>query len=801
MPSSPSYTLPDTAFPVLALRAGVLFPGTVQTVPVGRRSSVALARSLEAGSLLIVATQRERSDERPGPEDLHPIATLARVRRVVEVSSERLRLQLDGLQRVTIGNVEQLDPFFRARAKLLADEAGDAGTVEALLVGLHDAAQALDPPRRSALGRVLENWSESDSAGIRADRIAGASNIDGDDEVDILQERDVEARLGAVTALLVEMRTRKEVARDLDAELRRELGKGRKEALLRKQMETIKKQLGEADEDDELSELRRKLAGKELPPDAAKAVSRGLKRLESKQAVGPEAGVIRNHLELIAELPWSEMADVDDDIDTVEAKLNADHTGLDEVKKRILEHLAVLKMGGRAKATILCLAGPPGTGKTSLGKSIAEATGRPFVRIALGGVRDEAEIRGHRRTYVGALPGRILHGMKKAGARNPVMLLDEIDKLGSGWQGSPESALLEVLDPEQNDSFTDHYLELPYDLSDVLFLVTANDLSKVSPPLRDRLEIISLSGYTALEKAIIARKHLLPDELDAHAIDEDTLSVSEEAIEAIVDGWTREAGVRQLKRELRRLVRGTALRIARGASDAKAPQVDIGFDDLDDLLGKRRFFPEVTERTSIPGVATGLAWTPVGGDILFVETSRMPGKGALQTTGQLGDVMQESAKAALTYVRSHAAELGIDPGFLDEQDIHIHVPAGGTPKDGPSAGVTIFTALTSLLTGRKVRSDTAMTGEASLRGRVLPVGGVKEKLLAAHRAGLTRVILPSRNERDLVDVPDSIQEAMEFIFAEDMADVLAAALEPESLDDLLDDLDTSEAGCAAPPEV
>jgi ATP-dependent Lon protease len=750
---------------------------------------------------LIVATQRERSDERPGPEDLHPIATLARVRRVVEVSSERLRLQLDGLQRVTIGNVEQLDPFFRARAKLLADEAGDVGTVKALLVGLHDAEQALDPPRRSALGRVLQNWSESDSAGIRADRIAGASNIDGDDEVDILQERDVEARLRAVTALLVEMRTRQEVARDLDAELRRELGKGRKEALLRKQMETIKKQLGEADEDDALSELRRKLAGNELPPAAATAVSRGLKRLESKQAVGPEAGVIRNHLELIAELPWSEMADVDDDIDTVEAKLNADHTGLDEVKKRILEHLAVLKMGGRAKATILCLAGPPGTGKTSLGKSIAEATGRPFVRIALGGVRDEAEIRGHRRTYVGALPGRILHGMKKAGVRNPVVLLDEIDKLGSGWQGSPESALLEVLDPEQNDSFTDHYLELPYDLSDVLFLVTANDLSKVSPPLRDRLEIISLSGYTALEKAIIARKHLLPDELDAHAIDEDTLSVSEEAIEAIVDGWTREAGVRQLKRELRRLVRGTALRIARGASDAKDPRVDIGLDDLDDLLGKRRFFPEVTERTSIPGVATGLAWTPVGGDILFVETSRMPGKGALQTTGQLGDVMQESAKAALTYVRSHAAELGIDPGFLDEQDIHIHVPAGGTPKDGPSAGVTIFTALTSLLTGRKVRSDTAMTGEASLRGRVLPVGGVKEKLLAAHRAGLTRVILPSRNERDLVDVPDSIQEAMEFIFAEDMADVLAAALEPESLDDLLDDLDTSEAGCAAPPEV
>ncbi len=480
-------------------------------------------------------------------------------------------------------------------------------------------------------------------------------------------------------------------------------------------------------------------------------------------------------------------------------KLNADHTGLDEVKKRILEHLAVLKMGGRAKATILCLAGPPGTGKTSLGKSIAEATGRPFVRIALGGVRDEAEIRGHRRTYVGALPGRILHGMKKAGVRNPVMLLDEIDKLGSGWQGSPESALLEVLDPEQNDSFTDHYLELPYDLSEVLFLVTANDLSRVSPPLRDRLEIITLSGYTPDEKAVIARKHLLPDELEAHAIDEDTLTVSDEAIDSIVEGWTREAGVRQLKRELRRLVRGTALRIARSGSEEKDPRLEIGVDDLDDLLGKRRFFPEVQERTSIPGVATGLAWTPVGGDILFVETSRMPGKGSLQTTGKLGDVMQESAKAALTYVRSHAAELGIDPQFLDAQDIHIHVPAGATPKDGPSAGVTMFTALTSLLTGRCVRSDTAMTGEASLRGRVLPVGGIKEKVLAAHRAGLTRVILPSRNERDLVDIPDAVQEAIEFVFAEDMSEVLAAALEPEAIVDLLDDLDPASGTTAQPP--
>jgi ATP-dependent Lon protease len=759
---------------------------------------------LSPGSFLVVATQRDRAEEHPEPKDLLPIATLARVRRVVRVAKDRLRMQLDGLQRVTLGEFEQTEPYFRARSLLLRDEDGDSGTVEALLLTLKEAVEALSPPRRSALGRVLHGWFNPQAPGLLADRVAGSSNLDGDDELELLQESDVESRLRTLISFLVEARTRTEVERDLEQDLRRELGKGRKEALLRRQMEAIKKQLGESGEDDdELSALRRRLAAKDLPEEAAKAVARGLKRLSTNQAVGPEAGVIRNHLELIADLPWNESAEVDDDIDKVEAKLDADHFGLDEVKKRILEHLAVMSLGGRAKATILCLAGPPGTGKTSLGKSIADATGRPFVRISLGGVRDEAEIRGHRRTYVGALPGRILHALTKAKANNPVMLLDEIDKLSQGWQGSPEAALLEVLDPEQNDSFTDHYLELPFDLSEVLFLVTANDLSKVSAPLRDRLEIIHVSGYTSAEKAIIGRRHLLPDELDAHAIGEDTLSVSDDAIQAIISGWTREAGVRQLKREIRRLVRGTALRLARGNPEAKDRHMDIGVDDLDDLLGKRRFFPDVQERTMIPGVATGLAWTPVGGDILFVETSRMPGKGTLLTTGQLGDVMQESAKAALTYVRSHAEELGIDPRFLETQDIHIHVPAGGTPKDGPSAGVTIFTALTSLLTGRRVRSDTAMTGECSLRGRVLPVGGVKEKVLAAHRAGLTRVILPARNERDLVDIPDEIQEAMTFVFAEDMTDVLDAALEPEDgdLEDVLsDDLDVPASVPLLPPQ-
>ncbi|MEL6182542.1 MAG: endopeptidase La, partial [Myxococcota bacterium] len=424
------------------------------------------------------------------------------------------------------------------------------------------------------------------------------------------------------------------------------------------------------------------------------------------------------------------------------------------------------------------LAGPPGVGKTSLGQSIADASGRPFIRIALGGVRDEAEIRGHRRTYIGALPGRIISALRKVQVKNPLILLDEIDKLGQGWMGSPEAALLEVLDPEQNGTFTDHYLELPFDLSEALFICTANNLSSISAPLRDRLEIVELQGYTLDEKTHIARKHLIPQQLKEHGIHEDMLTVSDEALETLITDYTREAGVRQLKREIIRLCRALALKVARNP-DSKVPSMHVeNPDDLKDPLGKARFFNEVAERTSVPGVATGLAWTPVGGDILFIETTRMPGKGRIQITGQLGDVMKESAQAALAYVRSNADVLDINPAFLEQQDLHIHIPAGAVPKDGPSAGVTIFTALTSLLTGRRVRSDTAMTGECTLRGRVLPVGGIKAKVLAAQRAGMTRVILPQRNMRDLDDVPENAREALEFIFAEDMSQVLEAALEP-----------------------
>jgi ATP-dependent Lon protease len=770
MSTSPT-RLPRSPFPLLPLRNGVLFPGTIITLPVGRERSVALVRQLSKGDVLGVATQKDAAVEVPETADLHPIGTVARVADLARLPNGDYRIALEALGRFSVQNVVRSDPFWLAEGEPAVETRGDSDDARLFAVALAEHVSEL-AKGSGALAQVGD--AEADP-GVFADRVAASLGLPADKEIAVLSALDVVDRLRLVAGLVVEARSMSEVKRKIDQDVRRELGKDQREAILREQLRAIKKELGEDRTEDDLSTLRERLDKAGLSPEARTVADRELKRLESLSPQQAEHNVVRTYLEQIAELPWSARAETKEDIDAVAAKLDADHFGLDDVKKRIVEHMAVLKLKGNVHGSILCLAGPPGVGKTSLGQSIADATGRPFVRIALGGVRDEAEIRGHRRTYVGALPGRILNGMKKAKVKNPVLLLDEIDKLGVGWQGSPEAALLEVLDPEQNRNFQDHYLELPFDLSEVLFLCTANDLSTLSPPLRDRLEVLELGGYTPDEKAHIARKHLIPKQLREHAIHEGTLTIGDEALKAIVRDYTREAGVRQLEREIKKLCRALALEVAR-ATDEK-PKLHVTVADLAKYLGKARFFDEVAERTSVPGVATGLAWTPVGGDILFIETSRMRGKGRLEITGQLGDVMKESAKAALSYVKSHADELHVDTSHLEEEDLHIHVPAGGVPKDGPSAGVTMFTALTSLLSGRRVRADTAMTGECTLRGRVLPVGGIKSKVLAAHRAGITRVILPQKNARDLDEVPKEARDAMEFIFANDMSEVIAAALE------------------------
>ena len=769
---------PTKTLPLLPLRDGVLLPGALVTIPVGRESSVALVRAVEPGSLVVVGVQRDAQLVEPGVADLQEIAVLARVHRVARLP-KGYQVVLEGLSRVQIERFARARPYIVADVFDLDEPRGEEIEREQLARALREELTELDGQAAGSLQRLIESLSDVHDESRLADRTAAALGLAIEKEVHVLGTVDVVERLKLVLKLVIEAKAVGEVKSKIDNEVRKEFHKGQREAVLREQLKAIQKELNPGGPTDDLEKLRERIATADLPAEVRTTADRELNRLGG-QASGPEQGVIRNYLEWIADLPWNTRADEKSSLDDVQAKLDADHAGLVDVKKRILEHLAVLQVAGTTKGTVLCLAGPPGVGKTSLGQSIADALGRPFVRVALGGVRDEAEIRGHRRTYVGAMPGRIVNALKKAKAKNPVFVLDEIDKLGRGWAGDPEAALLEVLDPEQNGTFTDHYMELPFDLSEVLFICTVNDLDALSAPLRDRLEVIHVEGYTVDEKLQIARKHLIPKKLAEHGIVTDQLTVTDEALAAIVSGYTREAGVRQLQREITKLCRGVALDIAR-SPDRKTAAVTIDVSALAQRIGRQKVFNDVAERTVLPGVATGLAWTPVGGDILFIETSRMPGKGQLEITGQLGDVMKESARAAMTYVRSHAAELGIDPAFFEDHDIHIHIPAGGVPKDGPSAGVTMFTALASLLTGRRVRSDTAMTGEATLRGRVLPVGGIKSKVLAAHRAGIARIILPKKNARDIDDVPAEVRDGLEFIYADDMAEVLHAALEVESM--------------------
>ncbi len=780
--------VPQNPARVLPLRTGILFPGATLTFAVGRPRSVALVRDLHPGDIIVTLTQKDPRVAELAAEDLYGFGTFARVAAVNRRGEREYELSLEGLGRARLDKLDSSGPYFHADVTHLEEVGSDSVEAEELARALAAEVRELV---RDAGGALAQLDLDEEHPSSFADKVAALLDLPVENEIEILGEPDVAARIRLLVKRIAEARAKAEVRSKIETEVKKELGKNQREHVLREQMRAIKRELGDGDGDDELSSLKKRLDDAKLPEDAQKVVDRELRRLESMNGQGAETHVIRNYLELIADLPWSKRAAGDIDLDKISAQLESDHYGLDDIKKRILEHVAVLKLSGNTKGTLLCFVGPPGVGKTSLGQSIADATGRPFVRVSLGGVRDEAEVRGHRRTYVGALPGRILAALRKAAVKNPVVLLDEVDKMSTGWGGSPESALLEVLDPEQNKTFTDHYLELPFDLSEVMFVCTANTLETLSAPLRDRLEIVELTGYTPDEKVHIAKRHLVGKRTSEHGIKDGKLTISDGALGAIVRDYTREAGVRQLDREIKKLCRAAALEVARSASKQSktddvdidtSPSVAIEETDLVRHLGKPKFEREIAERTSIAGVATGLAWTPFGGSILFIETSRMPGKGSVEITGQLGDVMKESARAALTYVRSNADQLGIRPAVVEDQDVHIHVPAGAVPKDGPSAGVTIFTALVSLFTGRRVRPDTAMTGEATLRGRVLPVGGIKAKVLAAHRAGLKRVILPRKCGADLDELPKDVLESLEVFLVDDMSQVIEHALEPTPSD-------------------
>jgi ATP-dependent Lon protease len=769
--------MPSDALLIVPVRNAVLFPGMVLPLTVGSepaRAAVQEAVRLEQPIGVLLQSKAEVDD--PGPDDLHWVGTGAGVLRYVTTPEGVHHIICKGLRRFRVLQFLDDRPFAVARVDYIDDpESFDAeieGRGRALKQRALEVLQLL-PQVPAELAVALQGV---DSPAQLADFIAGMIDIPLDEKQALLETFDLKARLDKVLMVLARRMEVLKVSRDVDLRTRESIGDMNRKHLLREQMRTIQKELGEDDEGGaEIAELDKAITEAHMPEDVDKVARKELKRLERMPEAAGEYSMLRTYLDWLIELPWT--IDAGPPIDIAEARriLDADHFGLEKVKKRILEYLAVRKLNPSGRGPILCFVGPPGVGKTSLGQSIARATGREFSRVSLGGVHDEAEIRGHRRTYIGALPGNVIQMLRKVGTRNCVMMFDEVDKLGAGgFHGDPSSALLEVLDPEQNASFRDTYLAVPFDLSQVMFICTANVLDTIPGPLRDRMEVIQLAGYTTQEKLQIARRYLLARQLAAAGLDAAQCEISDAALLAIVEDYTREAGVRNLEREIGHLLRHAAVRIAEGS----AQSLHIDAADLHAILGAQKFEAEVAMRSDIPGVATGLAWTPVGGDILFVEAARTPGDGRLILTGQLGDVMKESAQAALSLVKTRAGPLGIAPELLEKSDVHIHVPAGATPKDGPSAGVAMFVALASLLTGKPVRSDVAMTGEISLRGLVLPIGGVKEKVLAAQRAGIKTVMLPARNQRDLEDIPADVRGQLEFVWMEQIDDALRSALAP-----------------------
>ncbi|HEY2333538.1 MAG TPA: endopeptidase La [Solirubrobacterales bacterium] len=768
--------LPD-ALPVLPLRETVTFPETLTPLAVGQERSIKLIDDvLGANRMLAMVAARDPENEEPGPKDLYEVGVVGVVARMLKVPDGSLRVLVQGTQRVRLGPYVAEQPYLVARIGELADVVEEGPELEALTRNVQRTFSEIIeqiPYLPEELQMAVANL---DDPAALAHLIAGALRISTEEKQRLLEELDVVARLRHLSQILARELEVVQLGTQIQSQVESEIDKGQREFFLRQQLKAIQDELGEGDEQQaEVNELREKIEAAKLPEHARKAADRELSRLEKLPPAAAEHGVIRTYLEWLVELPWSAATEDNLDISHARTVLDADHYDLEKVKDRILEYLAVRKLKPDSPGPILCFVGPPGVGKTSLGRSIAKALGREFERISVGGVRDEAEIRGHRRTYIGAMPGTIVRALRDAGSRNPVFMIDEIDKMGADFRGDPSSAMLEVLDPAQNDSFRDHYLDLEFDLSEVMFIATANILDTIPGPLQDRMETIELAGYTLDEKKHIARRYLVPRQIEANGLKASQIEFSDPALAAIVEEYTREAGVRNLERQIGTICRKIAREVAEGRGNGKAR---ISAKRARQLLGRRRVFAEQRRRTKVPGVATGLAWTPTGGDVLFIEATSMPGSGTLTITGQLGDVMKESAQAALSYVRGHwhevAPELG--EGWFAEHDIHIHVPAGAVPKDGPSAGVAMTVALASLIGGRPVRNDVAMTGEVTLTGQVLPIGGLKEKSLAAQRAGIKRVLVPERNEGDVSEIPEHERSELEFVYVDEVSKAIDAAL-------------------------
>ena len=767
--------LPEDVLLIVPVRNLVMFPGAVTQVALGRDISMtAVQEAVQHGHKLGIILQRDPSVDEPTPDDLYKIGTTVSIVRYLKAPNGMHHLICQGEQRFRVFDYLTGLPFLAARFDLITEAAPtNDPAVEARAAHLRQkAVEAIEllPQVPPELGQALQNI-ESPSA--LADMVAGLIDIKPAEKQVILETLRVRDRLDRVIEYLTHRVEVLKLSKEIGEQTQGKIDERQREFILREQLKTIKKELGEDQAQDDVEELRAAIEKAHMPAEVEQQAKKELKRLEGMPEASTEHSMVRTYLDWLVALPWSTTDDESIDIAKAREILDEDHYGLVKIKRRILEYLAVRKLNADGRSPILCFVGPPGVGKTSLGQSIARALGLKFVRSSLGGVHDEAEIRGHRRTYIGSLPGNIIQGLRKAGRRNPVFMLDEMDKLGVGFHGDPSSALLEVLDPEQNSTFRDHYLDVPFDLSKVLFIGTANVLENIPGPLRDRMEVIELPGYTQDEKLAIATRYLVQRQLKANGLQESQVSITEAALAGVIDGYTREAGVRNLEREIGALLRHAAMRIAEGTAE----KVTIDVDDLHAILGARHFENEVKLRTSVPGVATGLAWTPVGGDILFIEATLVPGKGKLILTGQLGDVMKESAQAAVSLAKMRLDKLGVARTVLEENDLHIHIPAGAIPKDGPSAGVAMFLAVASLLSGKTVRHDIAMTGEISLRGLVLPIGGVKEKTLAALRAGISTVMLPARNKKDLEEIPEPARKQLNFVWLDDIDDALNAALE------------------------